>query len=230
MGHLIYLDGIDGAGKTTVLRTLRNWHHSPDLLFVGKAEFTAPSADQDAYLRELNAVVYQRPRHVADLCGDRYWLFAVAAWYQLLDAWVVRPAVEAGRTVVMDNSPLKIIARYLAANLVDGPLVEQCFAGLREPDLVLILTVSAEEALRRKVSYTTVEAGGTRSTEEFLAFQAGLGQALANSDGKSSGRLAAAARRVVIDTTGRSIEAVAEEVWREILPALHSSQHTQARS
>jgi len=24
MGHLIYLDGIDGAGKTTVLQSLRN--------------------------------------------------------------------------------------------------------------------------------------------------------------------------------------------------------------
>lgn len=229
MGHLIYLDGIDGAGKTTVLRTLRNWQHSPDLLFVGKTDFTAPSADQDAYLRALNAVVYQRPRHVADLCGDRYWLFAVAAWYQLLDAWVVRPAVEAGRTVVMDNSPLKIITRYLKANLVDGPLVQQCFAGLREPDLVVILTVSADEALRRKVSYTTVEAGGTRSTEEFLAFQANLGQALAHPDDRSS-RLAAAARRAVIDTTGRSIEAVAEEVWQQILPVLQSSQHTQAGS
>ena len=67
--------------------------------------------DLSEYLDSVNAVVYRRKASVAAACGDHYWLFALAAWYSLQDRHIVRPALQAGTHVILDNSHHKILAR-----------------------------------------------------------------------------------------------------------------------
>lgn len=208
-GRLIYLDGIDGAGKSTVADALRQRCDPATLLSVSKSSFSTDDPDLAAYLHSVNKIVYQRPAHVGARCGDRYWLLALAAWHELLDELVLRPALASGFTVLVDNSPLKTIARYLVSGAVPAALVRDVFEGLSTPDLVLIFDVDPAEALRRKGSYTRVEAGGSRDRAEYLEYQAAVRQALTSWDGMDS-------RKVVIDTTGRAVDEVVELAWAQV--------------
>lgn len=212
-GQLVYLDGIDGAGKTTVARALRERCAPDRLLTVSKSQFNTGDADLDAYLRSVNTTVYQRPAHVGARCGDRYWLFALAAWYELLDELVLRPALAAGHLVLMDNPPAKTIARYLVSGTVEPGLVQAAFAGLTKPDLLLLFDVDPAVALRRKGSFTHVESGGRSDEQEYLGYQHAVREALI-------GPATAGQPRVVIDTTNRTVDEVVELAWAGIVPLL----------
>jgi thymidylate kinase len=141
--------------------------------FLEEAPEVPMSADLSAYVDAVNAVVYRRKASVGAACGDRYWLFALAAWYSLQDQLIIRPPLEAGTHVLLDQAPHKIIARYAVNPEVPTDLARAVFADLTTPDVVLGLRVAAEEALRRKGEFTALEAGHTGSTgEAFVAYQA----------------------------------------------------------
>jgi len=174
-GHLIALEGIDGAGKSTLASSLvktLNGHGLPSVL-VDKHTTTVPgSEDLSEYLDQVNAVVYRRKPSVGPLCGDHYWLFALAAWYALLDRLIIRPALSRGEVVVMDNSYSKIVARYAASGEIPSELVEGVFRQVRVPDLILFLDLPPSEALRRKGNFTALEAGHMGMTaSHFVDYQ-----------------------------------------------------------
>jgi dTMP kinase len=174
-GKLIAVVGIDGAGKSTLAaalcKTLMRMGH--ETILAGKQTVDVPSdEDLSQYLDAVNAVVYRRKASVGQACGDHYWLFALAAWHSLQDRHVVRPALQAGVHVILDNSHHKTVARYsLSPEVTDG-LAGQAFAHLSAPDVILFLRVSAEEALRRKRTFTSLEAGHAGpSPEHFISYQ-----------------------------------------------------------
>ncbi|KAB7835537.1 dTMP kinase [Streptomyces mobaraensis] len=179
-GGLITFAGGDGAGKSTLAAGL---HHALTdaghrAILVGKHSTDLPQDPQvSAYLDRLNELIYRRDARVARACGDRYWLLALAAWYTLQDHLVIRPALAAGTHVVLDNSHHKILARYAVGNAVPARLAGQLFAHLATPDLVFFLDIGAEEALARKGSFTSLEAGNTgQGEEDFLRYQNAVGQ------------------------------------------------------
>ena len=183
-GRLIALAGIDGAGKSTLAKALcaalNDSGH--DTILVGKHTVDVPSdGQQSAYLAAVNAVVYRRAPATGRACSDRYWLFALAAWYDLLDQLVVRPALLAGRNVVLDNSHHKILARYTVNPEVATDLAQQVFADLTPADLVLYLRLTPGEALGRKRDFTALEAGRPDPSEEhFLTYQGTVADELAH--------------------------------------------------
>ena len=174
-GHLVALEGIDGAGKSTLASSLvktLNDNGLPSVL-VDKHTTSVPgSEDLSEYLDQVNAVIYRRKPSVGPACGDHYWLFALAAWYALLDRLLIRPALGRGEVVVMDNAYSKIVARYAASGEIPNELVEGVFGHLRPPDLVLFLDLPPAEALRRKGEFTSLEAGhsGTAASD-FVDYQ-----------------------------------------------------------
>jgi dTMP kinase len=174
-GKLLAVAGIDGAGKSTLAAALcaRLNDAGHDTILVGKHTVDVPSNEElSHYLDAANALVYRRPPSVGRACGDRYWLFALAAWYALQDQLVVRPALHAGTHVILDNTHHKILARYAVNPRVSSDLAHQVFADLPTPDLVLHLHVSALEALHRKQEFTPLEAGHNGpSREDFICYQ-----------------------------------------------------------
>jgi len=174
-GKLIVMAGIDGAGKSTLASalctTLKNAGH--EAILAGKHTVDVPSdEDLSQYLDAVNAVVYRRKASVGQACGDHYWLFALAAWYSLQDRLVVLPALQAGTHVILDNSHHKILARYTVNSEVPAGVAGQVFAHLTTPDMVLLLRVTAEEALLRKPDFTPLEAGRTEASQRhFISYQ-----------------------------------------------------------
>jgi len=174
-GHLIALEGIDGAGKSTLASSLVKTLSDNGLpsVLVDKHTTRVPgSQDLSEYLDQVNAVIYRRKPSVGPACGDHYWLFALAAWYALLDRLIIRPALHRGEVVVMDNSYSKIVARYAAGGEIPSELVDGVFGHLRQPDLVLFLDLPPAEALRRKGDFTSLEAGHSGTTaSHFVDYQ-----------------------------------------------------------
>jgi thymidylate kinase len=174
-GKLIAVAGIDGAGKSTLAAALRttltNMGH--ETILAGKQTVDVPSdEDLSQYLDAVNAVVYRRKASVGQACGDHYWLFALAAWHSLQDRHIIRPALQAGIHVILDNSHHKTLARYtLSREMTDG-LAAQAFAHLSSPDVILFLRIPSQDALRRKRTFTPLEAGHAGpSAEHFIAYQ-----------------------------------------------------------
>ncbi|WP_380084675.1 nucleoside/nucleotide kinase family protein [Dactylosporangium siamense] len=182
MGRLIAVTGIDGAGKSTLAAALQQACTVAGLpvILVGKRTVNVQgSPELSRYLDAVNAVVYRRDASVGQASGDHYWLLALAAWYTLQDQLVVRPALQAGTHVILDNTHHKILARYAVNPDVPTGLAQQVFAHLTPADLILFLHVAAEEALRRKEHFTPLEAGRTGPTsDDFVAYQQRVTDAL----------------------------------------------------
>ncbi|MER5740135.1 AAA family ATPase [Streptomyces sp. NPDC002262] len=174
-GRLITFVGGDGAGKSTLATRLHQalTDAGHEAILVGKHTTGIPAAPElSAYLDHLNQLVYRRDAHVAQACGDHYWLLALASWYTLQDRLVIRPALAAGTHVVLDNAHHKILARYAVNPEVPARLAEQVFAHLSEPDLVFFLNIGAREALARKGSFTSLETGHSGDgDEDFIRYQ-----------------------------------------------------------
>nr|MDT0658729.1 dTMP kinase [Micromonospora sp. DSM 115978] len=176
------MTGIDGAGKSTLAASLHGAYKDAghDAILIGKRTVDVPSSTTlSQYLDAVNAVVYRRDASVGQASGDRYWLLALAAWYTLQDQLVIRPALQAGVHVILDNTYHKILARYCVNPDVPTDLARQVFAGLTEPDVVVFLHLPADEALRRKQQFTPLEAGRTGAEDEhFIAYQDQVTEAL----------------------------------------------------
>ncbi|WP_328919776.1 AAA family ATPase [Streptomyces sp. NBC_01550] len=174
-GKLITFVGGDGAGKSTLAarlhQALNDAGHTAVL--IGKHSSDVPrDPELSAYLDRLNELVYRRDARVAQACGDHYWLLALASWYTLQDRLVIQPALAAGTHVVLDNAHHKILARYAVNPEVSTRLSEQVFAHLKGPELVFFLNIGAREALARKGSFTSLEAGHSGGgDEDFIRYQ-----------------------------------------------------------
>jgi thymidylate kinase len=174
-GRLVAVAGIDGAGKSTLAASLHaalkeSGEHA---ILVGKHTTEVPmSADLSEYADGLNALVYRRKASVGAACGDHYWLFALAAWYSLQDKLIIRPALQSGTHVVLDNAHYKTLARYAVNPGVPTELARQLFSHLIQPEVVLFLQLTAHEALRRKQEFTPLETGHSGSSgAHFVQYQ-----------------------------------------------------------
>ncbi len=175
VGSLVAVAGIDGAGKSTLAASLqaRLTASGEKSILVGKHTTEVPmSPDLSEYVDGLNAIVYRRKASVGAACGDYYWLFALAAWYSLQDELIIQPALRAGTHVVLDNAYHKILARYAVNPGVPTELARQVFAHLTQPEVVLFLQLTADEALGRKQEFSPLEAGRSGSSGgHFIQYQ-----------------------------------------------------------
>jgi len=159
-GLFLSLDGIDGGGKSTQCRLLADWLRGRGHTVITCADpGGTPLGDR---LREI--LLHQR----GELCLTSEALLFMASRAQLIHT-IIRPALEAGQTVLSD--------RFLLANVVyqghaGGLDPEQLWqvgllaTGGLEPDLTLVLDLPLEAAsTRRRRPVDRIEGRG----DDFLA-------------------------------------------------------------
>jgi dTMP kinase len=138
------LDGLDGTGKSTQCALLADWLRSR-----GHAVTTCIDPGGTPLGGELRKLVLHYRPDIDRTCEA---LLFMASRAQLLSE-VIRPALDAGKTVVSD--------RYLLANVVyqghaGGLDVERLWemgrfaAGGLEPDLTIVLDLPPEQAALRR--------------------------------------------------------------------------------
>lgn len=136
-GRFIVLLGIDGSGKTSLLRALAarglrtaQWQQLRDHDVPAALAPTAPTAVKNGLT----------PLARAMFIGGH-----LVAQYEYL----VRPQIETGRTVVLDSYYFKVLAKERILGVAHPALVDLC-AELPQPDLLLHLDVTPQESRRRK--------------------------------------------------------------------------------
>ena len=158
----VALEGIDGAGKTSALRSA-----AEHLRARGYAVTAFPKQHppvEDPYVRRhldaLRSLIWEHPDDDPYYrLGQYHWVHLVASWFHAVHECVVRPMRERGELVLVDNWIHKGLARLRLNESVDYDQVEGYFTAAGEPDLVILLDISPEVAASRKASFTAIEAG-----------------------------------------------------------------------
>ncbi len=143
-GWFITLEGGEGAGKTTALRTIREWLAARDRVSITTRE---PGGTEVAErIRELLL-----DPGTGELTPMSELLLMFAARHENLDR-VIRPALSAGSDVICDRFTDASRA-YQGAGRKLGEAVVETLAGLvhpdLEPDLTLLLDVPVAVGMQR---------------------------------------------------------------------------------
>jgi thymidylate kinase len=178
---LIALEGIDGSGKSTAARRLVAALPGAELL----DRWSLP-LDEGSYpgrqMSRLREVLWPADlgSRGADELGRHYWVFLQAAWYSVLERALA--ARSGAGIVVADGWWFRLVAKA-ARGEPEREWMESLFAGVRKPDLTLLLDVDPRLAWGRRGEFKSFElgrwngqAGGAR--DGFCAFQGSVRERL----------------------------------------------------
>ncbi|MEE2001426.1 dTMP kinase [Alkalimonas sp. MEB108] len=160
-GRFLVVEGLEGAGKSTAVATVRQWLEARQLQVVCTREpGGTPLAEQ---IRTLVKQV-----HEEQLTAEAELLLMYAARVQLLRN-VIEPALAAGHWVLADRHDMSSRAyqgggRQLDHKLIDG--IRQAVLGNCRPDFTLYLDIDAAIGLARAQARGELD----RIEQEQLAF------------------------------------------------------------
>lgn len=144
-GRFIVLEGLDGVGKSTQIALLSQWLDALELPHVCAREPGGTPVGE-----AIRAVVLGRPELDVPPESELFLILAARAAF-VRD--VVRPALEAGRTVLADRFSLSTLAYQGYGRGLDLERVREAIdlstSGL-EPDLCLVLDLPLEESRERQ--------------------------------------------------------------------------------
>jgi thymidylate kinase len=179
----VCLEGIDGAGKTTLAANLAGQLIAAgrDTVLVRKG---ALDTDHPEFAARLAAI--GRGRWQAGLdeqtiaLGELPWILYNASYYAALDSALITPALRRGQWVVIDGWFYKYALRAAHVGHRSMDHVLSLFGEIREPDRTFLLDVSPKVAAARLGEFTENEVGngsspGLDRTRAFMAFQSQIG-------------------------------------------------------
>lgn len=192
MAGFCVIEGVDGAGKTHLLRTLAR-----HLEKRGRHPFTMISKDQFFMgsgswgLERLTSMCRLTwPSDVKDPIWDyphQYWLHMLSAWFILLHHQIIAPALTNNKIVVTDGWYYKQLARLsLICDDQEMDYVRATFSRLPQADLIIDLQTPTRHILERKHDITPVEQGALENPSnaigidgsKFIAYQNRVRRAL----------------------------------------------------
>ncbi|GAA0985871.1 thymidylate kinase [Nocardiopsis tropica] len=151
MGEFWVVEGIDGAGKSHLLSRLTDSTREAVVL---RKDTLPTSGDPraDERLSAMHRLTWDYD-HVEPVWHypARYWLYTLAAWYELFHHVHVAPALSCGRSVVVDGWYFKHQARMaLSGDERLEDLAARVFSALPQPDHIAKLSTPAYLAAARR--------------------------------------------------------------------------------
>lgn len=159
-GRFIVVEGLEGAGKSTAIETLRQ-----QLANMGEQLVITREPGGTRLGEKLRALVKEDDDAIEPLSEL---LMIYAARVQLLEQ-VIRPALAKGQWVISDRFELSTYAYQGGGRCINPQVIDQlsmiCLQGFK-PDLIIYLDISPEQGLDR------VQLRGTpdRIEQESLSF------------------------------------------------------------
>lgn len=219
---LVAFEGVDGSGKSATADLFATMieDSGSEVVRVVKKEARFTSAYVTHHMREIKSVLwdYQPDDPLGEL-GDWHWYYLMASWFSVVDEVRVRPALAAGKVVVVDNWYYKFIARFRLKPKFALFDVNSAFRHLSTPDLVFFLDVEPRVALDRKGSASLTERGGMDGFEgseatTFLDYQRAVRQELTRMSRELSWRDIAVVDESVADVAAQCMAYVTKGVTR----------------
>lgn len=164
-GRFYVLEGIDGAGKTTLARHMATASLDAgtpsgaplgQLLFVSRR--TVPSGDGfAANLMRQNANMLWHSGDATDLSAE-FWVTLQASWFTAMTDAVLNPLLQAGYDIVMDGWMYKFWSKLLNQGYTQNDLLT-IFRGARVPDHVVLLDPDVRAVYDRGRDFRPTELG-----------------------------------------------------------------------
>jgi dTMP kinase len=177
-GRFIAIEGIDGSGKTTQAELLKAWLPGSGLIPEGRELIVTREPGGTPFGRELRELLL-RPELGLEPCLTSELLLYAADRAQHV-ATVIWPALHAGHWVLCDRFTGSTVAYQGFGRLLQIDYINQlnkiASCGL-EPDLVLWLDISVEEASQRRLKRSTGPADQIETTQDNFMSRARLGLA-----------------------------------------------------
>lgn len=160
-GRFIVIEGLEGAGKTTAISTVKQWLEQQGHTVVQTREpGGTPLAEQ---IRTLVKSVQQEP-----VAAETELLLMYAARVQLLST-VIRPALARGDWVLADRHDMSSRAYQGGGRMLDAQLIDNirlAVLGSTRPDFTLYLDIDPAVGLERARARGELD----RIEQEQLAF------------------------------------------------------------
>jgi dTMP kinase len=158
---IIVIEGIDGAGKTTLAELLRA--RLSAVVSTGPSVRKDQVARTDHYARQqltaLRDLIWHRDEPPRDPFGARFWIYLIAAWYSALEPKGAK-LLEAPRQVrLYDGWFYRNVIKTVLRGALDKNWVMGLFSGVEEPRLVLLLDIDPAMAWRRDCHKKPTEIG-----------------------------------------------------------------------
>jgi thymidylate kinase len=154
-GQMICFEGLDGAGKTTVARSVVA-RLGAKRVSVELVERKDPQCDSPALterMKLLRRLIWQYGDIPIQELGHHHALYNMASWFSALDLRKIRPLLAAGVIVVVDNWYYKFLSRFILKRAIDESHLRACFSHLTRPAAVFYLDVDPEVAAERKEDF-----------------------------------------------------------------------------
>lgn len=147
---LIALEGIDGAGKSTVARELETQLRSAaiDARCVDKKLAGAVRPEIQARAAELRSLIWEADAP-ADPFGATHWILLLASWYSALDRIQPLFTENDGLIVIADGWYYRNIAKTIIRAEAEETWLESLFSSAAAPDRVVLLDVDPQVAWAR---------------------------------------------------------------------------------
>ncbi|GGI91278.1 dTMP kinase [Legionella impletisoli] len=161
-GRYIVVEGLEGAGKSTALKTIKSYlsSHVKDLVLTREPGGTRVGEVARELIKEINPEQPLDPR--TEL------LLLYAARIQLMEL-VIKPSLSKGAWVLADRYELSTFAYQGGGRKMDETFISQLSSFSMQgfkPDLVIFLDVSPKRGLKRAQSRGTTD----RIEQEALSF------------------------------------------------------------
>jgi dTMP kinase len=185
-GRFIAIEGIDGSGKSTQVDLLRAWLPGSGLIPEGRELIVTREPGGTAFGQELRELLL-RPELGLEPCPTAELLLYAADRAQHV-ATVIRPALDAGHWVLCDRFTGSTVAyqgfgRNLRIDYIDQ--LNEMATGNLEPDLVIWLDITIEEARKRIRRRRGIVADRIESTNDDLMVRVRNGYEVLHSQRKS---------------------------------------------
>lgn len=175
-GLFIAVEGIDGAGKTTLSQIAAQTLVADGVTFCARKQVCkAPKVVHDA-TADLAALLWQRGDCRDDnLLPPGFWLHLQAAWYAAYSHCLLAPMIADGNIILVDGWYYKFSAKLRMLGF-DQKALDAAFAQARTPDAVILLDIDPAQAWERQRRFNQSELGlhqGYRALgrESFLNYQ-----------------------------------------------------------
>lgn len=175
---LIAVEGIDGAGKTTVAQLVAEelQRVSVDARYADKKASGQVAPEISARAGALSRLIWNIDAPT-DSFGAEHWIFLVASWYSAVDR--IQPLFSSyvEGLVIVDGWYYRNIAKMVVRSGADREWVDSLFASAVEPDLVVLLDVEPKVAWMRRDAFADTELGRWdgfegAADEAFCSYQA----------------------------------------------------------
>jgi thymidylate kinase len=209
-GFLIVLEGIDGAGKTTLAPLVCDRLRPPTghALPLIKKLVDYEDAYTRTHLKRLRQIIWDERKPKRDVLGGHHWTLLMASWYAVLETRKLAVSQDA---LVSDGWYFRAIIKTMEETGLDEAWLRTLFTSVRAPDAVVLLDIDPELALERGRAFDPRESGARAlgGPTDFVTFQSRIRRQLLRLAGEENWIVAPASER-------QSPEALADFVSERI--------------